>query len=360
MKHVGIVERAFRKYAEFAYDNKWKLVLISVLVNGLFGLGLLSLSLNNGIDALFLNKRSETKQLEQNLKGFYPDTSGSEFKPHSSVKIPLSVDVIVFGKAKENLLDPIFINQTQFLIDFINNISITSDYLGPVSYEDLCARNSGNCVIRGRELLEQLRGCPDTNMCSINTSSLELLYPKNTYLALLDAMGNMSFENDRIVFANYIRLRFYLRQDTKGTFHDSKAWQRKFTNSMSEFRNEHIDVVYCHSTSLYEELDENTYPDIRLFSLSFTTLIFCLSVYASGGDCVSKRMNIGRMGIIVVPLSILGAWGLLSGTGLEFTNTVAIMPYFALCKYQTTMKNIDACKQNNFTIYRLLPSAVKP
>ena len=331
MKHIKIVESSFERFGKFVYDNKWKLVIVSFLINGIFGLGLLSLTLNNDIKALFLNRHTETKKLEEKLLTMYPDKSMEQFKAYSSIKLPLFVDVIVSAKSKENLFDAFFINQTHKLIDEIKNISIVSDYLGLIYYTDLCARNSGNCVMEGSEILQELGQCKNKSLC-LNMNNLNSSFTKERFSSILNSIGEYTLINGTIVSARYVKFRLYLRQDTKGVSHDAKHWQNNFVKYMSSFKNAYLEVEFSHSTSLFEEIGQDTYPDIRFFALTFTILLIYLGFYISGGDCVSKRMNIGRMGTIVVPLSILGAWGLVTGAGLEFTNCVGVMPYFALCK----------------------------
>ena len=331
MKHIKIVESSFEKFGKFVYDNKWKLVIVSFLLNGIFGLGLLSLTLNNDIKSLFVNEHTEAKKLEEKLLTMYPDKSREQFKVYSSIKLPLFVDVIVSAKSKENLFDPFFINQTHKLIDGIKNVSIMSDYLGLINYTDLCARNSGSCVMEGSEILQELGQCKNKSSC-LNINNLNSSFSTEIFSSILNSIGEYTLNNGTFVSARYIKFRLYLRQDTKGVSRDSKHWQNNFIRYMSSFKSAYLDVAFSHSTSIFEEIGQDTYPDIRFFALTFTILMIYLGVYISGGDCVSKRMNIGRMGTIVVPLSILGAWGLVTGAGLEFTNCVGVMPYFALCK----------------------------
>lgn len=333
-------ETFFGNYGRFVYDNRWKLAITVFLINGIFGLGLLSLTLNNDIEDLFLNKETETKQMEDYLTELFPDTSEVHFEQYASTKQPLFVDVIVSGKAKENLFDPRLIRETQNLIDHITNITIVSDYQGTISYKHLCARNLDKCVITGSEIIDILNYDTNSDLSALNITTLKSLYAKERVFSILESLGNTNITADSVVSTQYIKFRFYLRRTTMGLSHDSKKWQKSFTQFMSKFSNNQLDVVYCHSTSVFEELGEETFPDIRYFSLSFTIMIAYLGFYVSGGDCVSKRVNIGRIGTIVVPLSVLGAWGLISGLGLDFTNIVGVIPYFAVCKYEESLLNI--------------------
>ena len=333
MKHIRILENLFAVFGAFLFDTRWAVVIVSFLINGFLGLGLLCLSLNNDTESLSINRNTETKQLGEKLLALYADTSDKQFAAHSSIKLPVFVEIIVSGKENDNLLNPVLINEINTLLEQIKNINLTSVYQGLISYESLCEKKLEKCVIEGYEIVEMLSDCTNNEYeCFLNVSKLEVQYTKETYDSIIENIGNYTKSNGVITEARHLKFKLFLSQNTVGILNDSKLWQHKFIQEMSKMKNDYLDIVYAHSTSLWEEIGEETYPDIRYFGLAFTILLTYLGFYLSGGDCVSKRIHIGRMGTIVVPLSVLGAWGLTCGSGLQFTNTVGVMPYFAICK----------------------------
>ena len=336
MKHTRKLENLFGLLGAFIFDNKWSVVTVSFLVNGLFGLGLLSLSLNNDTTILFLSRNTETKELGEKLSDMFADDGDNHFTVHSSIKLPVFVELIVNAKGHKNLLDPIYVNETSTLLEQVQNISIFSDYKGYISYKHLCEKRSDKCVIEGYKIFETLSNC-SVNKYILNISKLEEQYSKETYNSIIENIGDYTEINETITEAKYFKFRLYLRQNTAGVLEDSKLWQHKFIQEMSRMTNNYLDIVFAHSQSLLEEIGEETYPDIRYFGLAFTIFLTYCGFYVSGGDCVSKRVNIGRMGTIVGPLGVLGAWGLTCGTGWQFTNTTGVMPYIAMCKHTQTL-----------------------
>ena len=336
MKHIRKLENLFGLLGAFIFDNKWSVVIVSFLVNGLFGLGLLSLSLNNDTTILFLSRNTETNKLGEKLSDLYADNGDNQFTLHSSIKLPVFVELIVNEKGNKNLLNPVYVNETNSILEQIQNLSIISDYEGHISYKHLCEKISDKCVIEGYEIIETLSK-RSVNNNFLNISRLEEQYSKETYNSIIESIGDYTEMNGTITEVKYFKFRLYLRQNTAGVLEDSKLWQHQFIQEMSRMTNDHLNIVYAHSQSLLEEIGEETYPDIRYFGLAFTIFLTYCGFYVSGGDCVSKRVNIGRMGTIVGPLGVLGAWGLTCGTGWQFTNTTGVMPYIAMCKHTQTL-----------------------
>ena len=329
-KHICIAEKMFERIGRFVFHNRWKVVILGFLFNVVFGLGLLSLKLNNNIEELYIHGNTETKHLADKLEKLFPDKSDDDFQPYSSVKQPLTVNVIVFGKERENLLEYVFVNEIKTLIQIIFDFEINSGYMGKVSYSELCAKNNGSCVSSGPTILDRL---------VYRENKAEYVLPlgshdKGTHETnnILQHIANYTVYNNTINDARYMKFVFYLRQDTPGRTADSRKWQSDIINKLPKTQFDHIDFVYSHSRSFYKQLGEDTYPDIPYFALSFTILMTYFGFLISGGDCVSKRVNIGRVGTLVVPLSILGAWGLLTGAGVEFTDVIGVMPYIAICE----------------------------
>ncbi|WAQ97497.1 PTHD3-like protein [Mya arenaria] len=122
----------------------------------------------------------------------------------------------------------------------------------------------------------------------------------------------------------YSKMSVFLRQDTEGRLAESTLWLDKFTQTMTILTSETTGFVFSTSLSFYDRLNSDTYIDIRYFGLVFTVFMTYCGFLLSGGDCLTKQANIGRMGLIVTPLSVMGAWGLLTGCGVAFTNMTGV------------------------------------
>jgi hypothetical protein len=101
---------------------------------------------------------------------------------------------------------------------------------------------------------------------------------------------------------------------------------------MSKFKPILTEFSLSHSDSISSELDENTLGDIALFSLTFTFMITYASLVTAGGNCLTQRGHLGRVGVLATALAILGAFGLCSALEVPYVNMVGIMPFLILGK----------------------------
>ena len=296
------VENGFGRWSGFVAGHPWKVIFCMVILNTLFGIQLISQIPNNDIFELYVAHPSHATKARDMLLRHFPDTSGHNFEPNASYPLPLYAEVIISEINGENVLSENTTLDIDNLIQEVTSINITSQYGENSNYMALCAQNEVVCVVEGRRASD------------------------------LDCLGGVTFDNGTVTRASYRKVRFYLRQDSAMRKSDSIAWMEKFIQFFDNFNSDRIQVVYSHSLSFYVRLNDDTYIDIRFFGLSFTIFITICSFVITGGDCLSKRTHIGRMGIIVTPLSVMGAWGFLAGCGAEFTNMNGVMPFIALCK----------------------------
>lgn len=297
------IEGVFERWSRFIAGHPWKTVFIVVILNTMFGLQLVSQVLNNNIRAIYVADDTDSTDRRDFLLEYFPDQSGDNFDSRSSVLPPLFAEVIVSGVREKNVLSGNITSEVERLVAKIKKINVTTLYDDIVDYTDICAKKNGQCVIEG-------------------LSNEDLNY-----------FSDIVMSNGTVVEAKYQKIRFYLRQESDARKADSIKWMERFVQSMKTFHSEIIEVLHSHSLAFFQHLNDDTYVDIRYFGLAFTVFITYSSFLTSGGDCLSKRTHLSRMGIIVTPLSIMGAWGFLSGCGLEFTNVTGIMPFAALCEY---------------------------
>ena len=310
------VEGVAEKYAGFIARNPWKVVIGTVLIQVMLGLSLLTRTLNNDIEELYTPRNGETDENIRRLLPDFPDLSASKFSSIRSVKKPLFADVIIARPDGYNGTVEISDEDLKLVLETVSNVTIPARYR-IADLSDVCAKFDQKCVITVSEnanlkLLEQHFKVDNT---------FELNLPQESIASVLPESSTYP-----------VKLRFYLRQDIEAYHEDSVSWQRSFLKEMKKWNNDNISLFYSHSESLLEEVGNDTFPDIRIFSLAAGIFITYCGFLISGGDCVAKRMNIGRMAVLVVPFSVLGAWGFLSGIGMTFTNIVGMMPLFVVCK----------------------------
>jgi len=293
--------------------------------------------LNNDIEDLYVPKGNPTQKNTELLLELFPDRSAHSFYPHQHVKQPLFAEIMLWKHDKENIINESLYDQMDHIVTYIKNISTFTVNGGYAKYPDVCARRNGNCVIQGEEIVQQIQNN------SAGTIPLSNLYTKGPdhYESSLDNLADYVVDNTTLQMAKYIKIRFHLRQDSDVMFKDAKLWRDHFVTYMKKFIKKQypqdLHMTFAHSGSFYEELGNDTFLDIPYFSFVFTIFLTYLGVVISGGNVISKRVNIGRIGIVVTPLSVLGAWGILMGCGVEFTNTIGVIPLLIQCEYNQYM-----------------------
>ena len=323
------LEQTFEGIATLIATHAWKVAIISFILNVLFGFGLLTLKLNNNIEDIYFPIFTETESNIDQLSKLFPDKSDTDFYEHTSVKQPMYGEVIIRTTDFKNVFNKTVIEEIDHLISLVyKNVSVKSGFEGRLYYNDVCARRGGECVIAGLEFVKGFKENSDiADLLNTEDTHEKPIYDPRSFL------GDYTVFNGTRLHAKYLKLRFYLRQETDGKEKYSRLWEYRFTEKMKRFNSNVIKIVFRHAGSFYEELGWDTYPDIPFFSLAFTVLLTYCGFLISGGDCVTKRVHMGRVGILVTPLAVLGGWGFLSGVGMPFTDTIGMMPFLAICKY---------------------------
>lgn len=324
-------EKTFEKHALLIAEHAWKIAIICFVLNVLFGFGLVTLELNNNIEDIYFPIHTQTERNIEELSEIFPDKSGTDFYEHTSVKPPMYGEVIIRTDNYGNVFNETVMEEIDRLISVVyNNVTVKSEFEGKIYYKDVCARRDGKCVVSGMEFVKGFkkdRGIALADLVKSKSTDKKPIYDPTDYL------GDYSLLNDTELHAKYLKLRFHLRQENEGKMKFSRLWEYRFTEKMKRFYSDVIKIEFRHAGSFYEELGWDTYPDIPFFSLAFTVLMTYCGFLISGGDCVTKRVHMGRVGILVTPLAVLGGWGFLSGVGMPFTDTIGMMPFLAMCKY---------------------------
>ena len=334
---VEVIKGLFETLAIFIATHPWKVCIISFLFNGLLGFGMLNLPrlklLNNDIEDLYVPKGSPTQQNTEMLLKLFPDKTADDFYPHQNVKQPMFVEIMIWKHDKQNIINASIYDEIHHIMAYAKNISTFTVEGGYAKYPELCARRIGKCVIEGEEILKQIQNNTDGTIPLSKLHKRDAVHYENS----LNHIADYTADNTTLKSATYLKIRFHLRQETENDLKNSKLWRDHFITYMKKFIRKqypkNLHITFAHSGSFYEELGNDTYMDIPYFSFVFTVFLTYLGFVMSGGNIISKRVNIGRIGILVTPVSVLGAWGILMGCGLEFTNTVGVIPLFIQCKY---------------------------
>jgi len=300
------LKQKVKNYAGQAFDNAWSLVTVSILINSVLGLCLVSIELSNNIKDLYYSTETDKNALQKELLDRFPDRSNQRFQPHSSLYSPISAEVLLTtlntslkddGKLKQELTS---------IARYVYNIKVETNY-GHMSLKRLCAKWNHSCV-------EEMHW---TNEHERFTASAELNIQDGqlpTHLRLF----------------THVKIVFHLQQETYGAYKDSISWLDAFTGELAKLQSNVFAIHYTTSASFLDTLNSDTYIDIHYFGLVFTIFITYCGFLISGGNCLTKQVNIGRMGIVVTPLSVMGAWGLLTANRVQFTNMTGVIPLVLL------------------------------
>ncbi|KAL3871066.1 hypothetical protein ACJMK2_039087 [Sinanodonta woodiana] len=319
-----LLESFYTIYGKKVAAHPWKFILLSILINGVLGLGLyFRLNLNNDVQYLYIPENTKSLVYRTRIDATFRDESGNNFWPHT-MSHPLRYgEVIIFPKNGDNIFEDDIFENISTVVDTILNITLPGDGL---SYSDVCAIRNEKCVIEGIELTNLLFK-KSVQSGSIKYTSCTTLRCPNQYLTFL---GDITLENGTLLSARYLKLRFNLRQNSSNELQRAKRWQDTFVKTLKKIKSDSLGIAFSSADSTDEEISNEAIIDTPFFGLCFTVLITYSNFVTGSGDCVSKRVHLSRAGFLVVPLSVLGSWGLLSWCGVLFTNVIGCTPYILL------------------------------
>ncbi|KAK3609461.1 hypothetical protein CHS0354_020397 [Potamilus streckersoni] len=319
-----LLESFYTIYGKKVAAHPWKCILLSIVVNGVLGLGIyFRLTLNNDVQYLYIPENTMSLIHRAKIDSTFSDESGNNFWPHT-MSHPLRYgEVILFPKHGSNIFEDGVFENISTVIDTVLNISLSDDGL---SYRNMCAIRNEECVIEGIELTT-LPFQKSVQSGVVNYTTCNVPACSSRYMTFL---GDIIVENETLLSARYIKLRFNLRQSTSYELQRARRWQDAFVNTLKTFKSDILGIAFSSADSTDEEISNESIFDTPFFGLCFTVLITYSNFVTGSGDCVSKRVHLSRAGFLVVPLSVLGSWGLLSWCGVLFTNIIGCMPYVLL------------------------------
>ncbi|XP_060064748.1 patched domain-containing protein 3-like [Ylistrum balloti] len=314
-KSIG---NGFARYGELVGTYPWAVLMFSVLVSGLLGIGLVNLTFESDVEKVYTPRNSQASKDRGTIKNLFGDHSGTNFYQQNLAEANLYGSVIFKSKNASNLLTRLYINEIKTVYD-----EIRAKVLGNgMNYSRLCAVRDSKCVVDGNIIFS---GNFDNSLQNNN-----ITYPVLGSVSMESVFGDTVVQGRVLRSAKFIKLVFNLRQDTKENTDNSKSWEKSFISYMENLQSSLLDISYAHSTSLDEELTSNISGDILFVSLTFTLMIVYATLVTMTCDCLLDRQNLGRAGVIATGLGILASFGLVSACGVEFVDIVGVMPFLIL------------------------------
>ncbi|XP_060574340.1 patched domain-containing protein 3-like [Ruditapes philippinarum] len=332
-KFYNVVEEkmgsVFTKYGKFVSRHPWKVILVTVLVNGLLGLGMIRLNVVVDVERVYTPIGSQASKDSTKVKNLFPDLSGSNFIGYQMPDMGKYAEIIVIPNGG-NILNERFLKALRVFHTFLLSIE-TNDINGKtVKLSDICAISFGKCVIDGDLFV-------DNQFINILNTSNAISFPYFNHtvrgpIYYEQNVGGAIVNSSQLQLASMLLLRVNLRTDSSYFTETAKKWQKNFVSKMKVYSSSDFNIAFAHSESLSEELNENVMGDITVFSITFTLMITyaCVATLTARCDVVGQRSNLGFAGVVAAGLAIVAAFGLCSACGVEFVSIVGVIPFLII------------------------------
>ncbi|XP_055886577.1 patched domain-containing protein 3-like isoform X2 [Biomphalaria glabrata] len=323
--------RGFFHYGYFLASHPAWFLTIPIGLCLLSAVGFMNYNPETDIETLYAPTDSRAVKDRDTVVKTFPDLFATNYHPFSANKLMAQGIAIFRSKAKRAILTPEVLHELETFRNNVLSLRVQVDGQN-ITFEDVCVRSQTfggtDCVVDGDFLFD-----PFFNE---SMSRGEVNYPfwfsigGGIDLNLFISDVVMSDNEEYLKAAGAVKMAFPLRQDTKEVEKMSLAWELEFADLMKNANFSTVDYAYAISQSLSLELDRGTKGDIFYFSLTFIMMITYASVVSAGGDCVSTRALLANAGVVAAAVGIMGAFGLVTLTGVRFVNMVGIMPFLTL------------------------------
>ncbi len=339
----------FAYYGRFVARFPVAFIAIPMLACSLLGLGLFNLSYEYDVDKLYAPKDSQAWQDRVKLRHIFADTSQSDYYEHQQVHRGSRGTVIITYVKHDNVtLSVDVLRDTQALYDFVYN-KLSTEYKGQIySYEDVCARRAGQCVVGGLQMIHTAMAaiaCKSASLSSHTDRNVtyqvrvlggDTFIPENSSYVSTELPASPSKSKCKQLTA--IRLVFNLKTNTSEQHRASIMWERTFLKEMKTYIDNHkhnassIDIAYTVSDSLDVELYEYAGRDLRLFPITVVIMVVFATLLGNGGNWVSTHVLVALMALVGTMMAILASFGTLGLAGIPYVDICGIMPFMVIGK----------------------------
>lgn len=316
----------FGRYGRLVSRHPWCIIIVSILINLILGIGILRLELETNIEQQYFLQNSRAFQERDFLRNEF-NNSEDNFHIYSLADYGYFGEVIIKTKGNKNVFDRSIYEEVLAIDQHIRRAIVLKDkYNITRSYEDLCARNKQRCVVFGNEILSP-------NFVS-NIKLNNVTFPLYNGVLLSSVVAKTTVHNNHLMSAEMVRFRYYLTEETDEQVTVAKLWIKKFIMFMDKLVTNQTDVAFSYYNAMEEEVQKSATAEVHLFPLTFVMMIIYASIATSGKriDCVYDLQNLGRVGVFSAIISMVPAVGIASALGVKFMNSVAIMPFLIIGK----------------------------
>ena len=271
----------FSRYGKFLALHPLPFLIIPVLVAGLCGLGLISLTEESRNEYLFVPRNGRGWDERQTVKRLFP-TNSSEFDGRRIADQGAAIRVMITAKSSDaSVIRPEIVDEVLRLDGFITNLSI------PWPYWSTCAKWRGKCV---RDPFIQF-----LQKDKLHFLSLQFTFPTTEDgFRLGGSLGGVDFvSSNQIRNALAVRLEYWLQDNSVG-----QEWEKNALKQLEKFKSNSISVESVSATSIDDELNSMSDAVLPLFVIAFTTLITFAVLSLMMLDWVRSKLVVGLLGVL--------------------------------------------------------------
>lgn len=320
----------FAAYGRFVYRHAKKVLILSLVINGALGIGLLRLKWDIDARRVYLPQGTQARDDKHLIEDLFPDLSGTQFNSLQISSEGLWVSVILKTKVG-NLLNKSVLEEVGSLSSAILNISAEDDNGSIIKFSDICAISNHSCWVGGDIFWnEEFLLAVENKKVTFQVFPLSTgLYRYSPYIG-----GNISTDHSGMFLTGmeYIRLEYRIRTDHELYARQGAIWIDKFMEVLSAYSNKYIDLAYGHFNSLNEELDKTVVGDISLFVIALAIMFVyaCIATIPSRLDLIRDKIWLGMAGTLAAGLAILSSFGLCAASGVEFVSIAGGAPFLVI------------------------------
>ena len=316
----------FGRYGRLVARHPWCIIIVSILINLILGIGILGFELETNIEKQYFLQNSRAFQERDFLRNVF-NNSEDNFHIYSLADYGYFGEVIIKTKGSKNIFDRSIYEEVLAIDQHIRRAIVLKDkYNITRSYEDMCAKNKQRCVVYGNEILSPI--------FFSNIMLKNVTFPLYNGILLSSIVAKTTVHDNRLMSAEMVRFRYYLTEETEEQVTLSKLWIKKFILFMDKLVTNQTDVAFSYYNAMEDEVQKIATAEDHLFPLTFVMMIIYASIATSGRriDCVYDLQNLGRVGVFCAILSMVPAVGIASALGVTFMNSDAIMPFLIIGK----------------------------
>ncbi|KAF2366095.1 Protein patched/dispatched [Trinorchestia longiramus] len=330
----SILSRFFYKLGEAIADHTGYFILVPLFVTLVFSTGYQRMNWTDDPEFLFSPLNGRARQERAVVEKYFPTDTSHHFDASRLIRNGRYVHFLITAKGLKNIFDEEIWADLMAFENFSLTHTFYDDKGNPFTYEDVCAKNGGECV--KNQFLELGERIPEFKRREFKFPFPVMLNPKtfNNYVFPTYFGGVKLYPDNTIMSAEALRLHYWGTTEPKEADHLSSIWEKQFLelflNGTLSALAPSLEITIHNSRTAELEFQENTRSVLPYFIGTFFVMVtFCL-VTVTMGDCVRSKTLLGLAGIISAVLATTTAFGFLIYCGMPFIGINMAAPFLML------------------------------